>query len=60
MFEKTRSAAVRAYGEMRARGLSDPRAFQTAVAVFHLQHPEVPSDDARFFVADWISDTLAQ
>ncbi len=60
MFEQTRSAAVRAYDELRAQGHSDPRAFQTALVIFNLHHPEVPADDAKFFVADWISDTLAQ
>ena len=60
MFDKTRRATVFAYGELRARGLSDPRAFQTAVDIFHLHHPDVSGDDARFFVADWICESLAQ
>jgi hypothetical protein len=58
MFEATRSAAIRVYGEMRARGHSDPRAFQAAVSLFKLHFPEMSHDDARFLVADWICKTL--
>lgn len=60
MFDETRSAALRAYAEMRARGHSDPRAFQTAVSIFNMHFPDVSGDDAQFLVADWISESLDQ
>jgi hypothetical protein len=60
MLEDTRSAILRAYGEMKARGVSEARAFETATRVFHHRLPEVPSEDAKFVVADWISQSLGQ
>lgn len=60
MLKDTRRATLRAYGEMKQRGVPEARAFETAIRVFHHRLPEVPTDDARFLVADWISDSLGQ
>ena len=60
MFEQTRNATLRTYGELRNRGQSDPRAFETAVGIFQHRFPEIPSDDAKFVVADWICEALGQ
>ncbi len=60
MFEETKNAAVRAYGELRSRGYPDRHAYETAVSLFRHRFPEVASDDARFVVADWISESLGQ
>lgn len=60
MLEETRSAALRAYGEMRSRGFTDDQAYQTAVVLFRHRFPEIGGDDAKFVVADWISESLGQ
>jgi hypothetical protein len=60
MLKDTRSAALRAYCEMRERGLSEICAFKTAIRVCHYRLPDVPYDDARFLVADWVSESLGQ
>ncbi len=60
MVETMRTATLRVYDELTARGLPDPRAFETAVTVFRHRFPALPGDDARFIVADWICDSLGQ
>ena len=46
---------MRAYQELRDRGLIDPDAFEAAVRVFRHHHPETRTGDARLVVADWIA-----
>ena len=60
MLEDTRNATLRAYRELRTRGWSDPRAFETAVRIFRHRFPDTAADDARFVVADWICEALGQ
>lgn len=60
MLTDTRHATVRAYDEMRRRGQPDRRAFEAAVRLFKLRFPTLPGDEARFVVADWITEALGQ
>jgi hypothetical protein len=60
VLKETRAAILRAYGEMRGRGVSGARAFETAISVFHHRLLEVPPEDAPFVVADGISQSLGQ
>ena len=60
MVDSTRSATLRTYDEWRRHGLSDRRAFDSAVGLFRHRFPGIAGDDARFMVADWISDALGQ
>ena len=50
-----RQAAVRAYEELRDRGVIDHDAFDAAVRVFQHHHPAELPRKARFIVADWIA-----
>jgi hypothetical protein len=50
-----RTAALRAYRELRDRGLIDPDAFEAAVRVFQYHHPSMLRGDAKLVVADWIA-----
>lgn len=60
MFDSTQSATLRTYKELRRHGLSDRHAFDSAVGLFRHRFPAIAGDDARFMVADWISDDLGQ
>jgi hypothetical protein len=60
MLEDARDATVRTYGEMRDRGFPDYHAYKTALAAFRHRHPDIANDDAKFVVADWISESLGQ
>ena len=60
MIESTRRATLRTYTELRRSGLSDRRAFESALSVFQHRCPTVAGDDATFMVADWISEALGQ
>lgn len=50
-----RKAAVRAYEELRDRGIIDAEAFDAAVRVFQHHHPAELPRQARYIVADWIA-----
>ena len=60
MFHSTQSATVQTYREMRRHGLSDRRAFESALGVFRHRVPAISGEDAKFMVADWISESLGQ
>ena len=60
MFDDTRRATLRTYGEMTGLGISDLRAFEAAVTVFRHRVPDLLRDDAQFIVADWICEELGQ
>ncbi|MFN3231757.1 MAG: hypothetical protein ACE363_06305 [Alphaproteobacteria bacterium] len=49
-----RSAALRAYGELRESGVVDRDAFHAAVRVLRYHHPQVHSRQACDMVAEWI------
>ena len=49
-----RAAATRAYEELLNHGVRDQQAFGAAVRVFRRHHPEAPSREAHFIVADWL------
>ncbi len=49
------SAAMRAYSELCRSGVWDRDAFNAAVRVFRHHHPETPSHEARYVVADWLA-----
>ncbi len=51
-------ATVRAYRELRERGLSDRAAFDASVTLFRLRHKAASPRDAILQVAEWISDDL--
>ena len=55
-----KQAALRAYGELRARGKSDPAAFNAAVAVYRHHHPETPGSEPNYIVAGWIEERDGQ
>ena len=55
-----RSAATRAYRELRQRGVPDRPAFEAAVVVYRCHHPESASGDAKWVVGDWIAEDLGQ
>ena len=60
MLDTTRDATLRTYGEMKRRGVSEPRAFESALTVFRHNMPDIVSEDAQFIVADWICEALGQ
>lgn len=49
-----RTVVTRAYRELRQRQLPDLEAFDTAVRLYRLHHPEVADRDARFTIAEWL------
>ncbi|MDJ0950775.1 MAG: hypothetical protein QNJ94_17830 [Alphaproteobacteria bacterium] len=52
-----RAAVERVYLEMRERGRGDVPAFETAVRVYRIHHPEQTTAEARSVVADWLDPT---
>ena len=53
-----RSVAVRAYRELRSRGLGDVAAFDASVRVYQHHHPGSATDRARDRVAHWIEEDI--
>ena len=58
MAEEARGASVRTYLELIRFGNADPHAFETAVTVLRMRHPDVSRHDARHLVADWICEHI--
>lgn len=56
---RCKAAAVRAYLELREKGEGDVAAFDAAVHVFRLHHPEVPKVQALDAVSAWVDDAVA-
>ncbi len=56
MGQTCKQAALRAYGELRARGRTDPAAFKATVEVYRHHHPETPARESNYIVADWIGE----
>jgi hypothetical protein len=48
------NAVTTAYGQLKARRVSEPAAFKSATTVYRYHHPEVPLADARAIVAAWL------
>ena len=57
--EGCRGAAVAAYCELRARGLSDQDAFRSIVALFQASHRSASPRDAAVQVTQWLTDDRA-
>ena len=55
-----RTATTRAYRELRQRCVPDPAAFEAAVTVYCCHHPETAPRQAKWIVADWISEELGE
>ena len=49
-----RVAVTRTYRELRERNIPEIPAFDTAVTIFRLHHPEVPDHESRFTIAEWL------
>ena len=58
MAGECRSAAIRAYRELRSRGLGDVAAFDASVRVYRHYHPGSATDRARDRVAHWIEEDM--
>ena len=55
-----KTASVRAYNELRTRGILDRDAFKAAVRVFRHHHPDTPFNEANFAVAEWLAPETAE
>ena len=55
-----RRVIPRTYREMLAKGYSDKDAFQSAVNVYRIRHPEVTKRDAPYVVADLICEEIGE
>ena len=53
-----RNAAIRAYRELRSRGLGEVVAFDASVRVYRHYHPGSATDRARDLVAHWIEEDI--
>ena len=53
-----RSAAIRAYSELRSRGLGEVAAFDASVRVYRHYHPGSATDCACDMVAHWIEEDI--
>jgi len=53
-----RSATVRAYNELRTRGINEVAAFDASVMVYKHYHPDSGTERARDLVAHWIEEDL--
>ncbi len=51
---------LRVYSELRALGEADRRAFESALTLYRIRHPEAGPRAATDVVAAWISDSLGQ
>ena len=58
MARECRSAAIRAYNELRSRGLGEVVAFDASVRVYRHYHPGSATDRARDLVAHWIEEDI--
>lgn len=54
MSRQCRKAALRTYQELTGLGHREDHAYDTAVQVFRLHHPERPRIEAYRIVADWL------
>ncbi len=54
MLELSRHITVQAYTELRALGVSDLQAFETAARVLRYRCPQLSDQDALFIAADWL------
>lgn len=57
---RCRIAATRAYRELRQRGVPDRPAFEAAVTLYRCHHPEIKDGEAKWIVAEWISEELGE
>ena len=55
-----RSATVRAYNELRTRGINEVAAFDASVVIYKHYHPGSATDRARDLVAYWIEEDLEE
>lgn len=55
---KCRSATVRAFDELRMRGINEVAAFDASVMVYKHYHPGSATDRARDLIANWIEEDL--
>lgn len=49
-----REAVERSYREMTELGQSDSRAFGVATRIYTHYHPDVPEENARRTIAEWL------
>ena len=54
--DRCRTAATRAYRELRQRGVPDRPAFEAAVTLYRYHHPETARGEAKWLVAEWITE----
>lgn len=50
------AAVIRAFHELRQKGVSERSAFESAARVYSYHHPEVPHREARFKISEWLAE----
>lgn len=51
---RCKGAVIRAYRELRERGITDRDAFDSVARIHRFYHPEVSPRQSRFVIAEWL------
>ena len=51
-----RIAVTRVYRELKERRIPEVSAFDTAAMIFRLHHPEIPEQESRFTISEWLDE----